>query len=68
MRAVVMVLRGRFRQYWKSWLALSVLVALAGGFVLVSAAAGVLAGTNVLAAGPALLAARSHPGQLLRSE
>ena len=40
MRAVVMVLRGRFRQYWKSWLALSVLVALAGGFVLASAAAG----------------------------
>jgi hypothetical protein len=39
-RAVVMVLRGRFRQYWKSWLALSVLVALAGGFVLASAAAG----------------------------
>ena len=35
-----MVLRGRFRQYWKSWLALSVLVALAGGFVLASAAAG----------------------------
>ena len=31
-------------------------------------AAGVLAGANVLAAGPALLAARSHPGQLLRSE
>ena len=34
MRAVVMVLRGRFRQHWKSWLALSVLVAVAGGFVL----------------------------------
>ena len=27
MRAVTMVLRGRFRQYWKSWLALSGLVA-----------------------------------------
>ena len=39
-RAVVMVLRGRLRQYWKSWLALSVLVALAGGFVLAAAAAG----------------------------
>lgn len=39
-RAVVMVLRGRLRQYWKSWPALSVLVALAGGFVLASAAAG----------------------------
>jgi hypothetical protein len=37
-RAVVMVLRGRFRQYWKSWLALSVLVALAGGFVLATTA------------------------------
>ena len=35
-----MVLRGRFRQYWKSWLALSVLVAVAGGFVLATTAAG----------------------------
>ena len=40
MRAVVMVFRGRFRQYWKSWLALSVLVAVAGGFVMAAAAAG----------------------------
>ena len=40
MRAVVMVLRGRFRQHWKSWLALSVLVAVAGGFVVTAAAAG----------------------------
>ena len=39
MRAVVMVFRGRFRQYWKSWLALSVLVAVAGGFVLAATAA-----------------------------
>jgi ABC-type lipoprotein release transport system permease subunit len=39
MRAVVMVLRGRFRQYWKSWLALSVLVAVTGGFVLATTAA-----------------------------
>jgi hypothetical protein len=38
--AVVMVLRARFRQYWKSWLALSLLVAVAGGFVLTAAAAG----------------------------
>jgi ABC-type antimicrobial peptide transport system permease subunit len=30
--------------------------------------AGVLAAANVLAAFPALLAARSHPGQLLRTE
>jgi putative ABC transport system permease protein len=37
---VVMVLRGRFRRYWKSWLALSVLVAVAGGFVLITASAG----------------------------
>jgi hypothetical protein len=29
---------------------------------------GVLAAANVLAAAPALLAARSHPGQLLRAE
>ena len=39
-RAVVMVFRGRFRQHWKSWLALSVLVAVAGGFVMSAAAAG----------------------------
>lgn len=39
MRAVVMVLRGRFRQHWKAWLALSVLVAVAGGVVLAVAAA-----------------------------
>ena len=40
MRTVVMVLRGRFRQYWKAWLALSLLVAVAGGFVLTTASAG----------------------------
>jgi hypothetical protein len=39
-RAVVMEFRGRFRQYWKSWLALSVLVAVAGGFVVTAVAAG----------------------------
>jgi hypothetical protein len=39
-RAVVMVLRTRRRQYWKSWLALGLLVALTGGFVLTTAAAG----------------------------
>ncbi len=38
--AVVMVLRGRFRQYWKSWLALSLLIAVAGGFALSAAMAG----------------------------
>src|SRR5690348_6118212 len=35
-----MVLRARFRQHWKSWLALSLLVAVAGGFVLTTASAG----------------------------
>ena len=40
MRAVIMVLRVRSRQYWKSWLALSLLVAVAGGFVLTTASAG----------------------------
>jgi ABC-type lipoprotein release transport system permease subunit len=40
MRAVVMVLRGRFRQYWKSWLVLCGLVAVAGGSVLAATAAG----------------------------
>jgi hypothetical protein len=39
-RAVVMVLRMRFRPYWKPWLALSLLVAVAGGFVLTTASAG----------------------------
>jgi putative ABC transport system permease protein len=39
-RAVVMVLRMRFRQYWKAWLALGLLVAIAGGFVLSTASAG----------------------------
>jgi hypothetical protein len=39
-RAVVMVLRMRFRQYWKAWLALGLLVAVAGGFVLTTASAG----------------------------
>jgi hypothetical protein len=39
MRAVVMVLRGRFRQHWKSWLVLSGLIALAGGSVLAATAA-----------------------------
>jgi ABC-type lipoprotein release transport system permease subunit len=34
-----MVLRGRLRQHWKAWLALSVLVAVAGGFVLAAATA-----------------------------
>jgi ABC-type lipoprotein release transport system permease subunit len=38
-RAVTMVFRGRLRQHWKSWLALSVLVAVAGGFVLAAATA-----------------------------
>ena len=40
MRAVVMVLRGRFHQYWKSWLVLCGLVAVAGGSVLAVTAAG----------------------------
>jgi hypothetical protein len=37
---IVMVLRGRFRRHWKSWLALSILVAVGGGFVLTTASAG----------------------------
>ena len=40
MGLIVMVLRGRFRRHWKSWLALSILVAVAGGFVLTTASAG----------------------------
>ncbi|HEV8221926.1 MAG TPA: ABC transporter permease [Streptosporangiaceae bacterium] len=38
--AAVMVLRGRRRQFWRSWLALSVLVAVTAGFVLTAIAAG----------------------------
>ncbi len=38
--AAVMVLRGRRRKFWKSWLALSVLVAVTAGFVLAAIAAG----------------------------
>ena len=38
--AAVMVLRGRRRRFWKSWLALSVLVAVTAGFVLAAIAAG----------------------------
>lgn len=40
MGLIVMVLRGRFRRHWKSWLALSILVAVGGGFVLTTASAG----------------------------
>jgi hypothetical protein len=36
--------------------------------VIVALAAGVLAAANLLAAVPALLAARSHPARLLRAE
>ena len=55
MGLIVMVLRGRFRRHWKSWLALSILVAVGGGF-------------DLLAAVPALLPARSQPARLLRAE
>ena len=51
-RAMVMVLRGRLRRYWKSWLALSVLVAVAGGFVLAST----LAARRTASAIPAFVA------------
>ena len=40
MGAVGVVLRARFRTYWKSWLTLGLLVAVAGGFVLAAADAG----------------------------
>jgi FtsX-like permease family len=40
MRAAAMVLRARLRQFWKSWLALSLLVAVAGGLVLAAASSG----------------------------
>jgi hypothetical protein len=40
MRAVVLVVQARFRQCWKSWLALIMLVAVAGGFILATTVAG----------------------------
>ena len=56
MRAVVMVFGGRFRQHWKSWLALSLLVAVGGGFVLSAAAAG----RRTAAAFPGFVARRGY--------
>jgi hypothetical protein len=38
-RAIVVVLRGRLRQFWRSLVVLSLLVAVAGGFVLAATAA-----------------------------
>ena len=40
MQAAAMVLRARLRQFWKSWLALSLLVAVVGGLVLAAASGG----------------------------
>jgi hypothetical protein len=40
MQAAAMVLRARLRQFWKSWLALSLLVAVVGGLVLAAASSG----------------------------
>ena len=37
MGAVALVLRVRLRQHWRSWLALAVLIALVGGFVMAAA-------------------------------
>jgi hypothetical protein len=54
MRAVWLVLAAEFRGRWRSWLVLGLLIAVASGFV--------------LAAVPAMSAARSRPGQLLRTE
>ena len=56
MRAVVMVLRGHFRRYWKSWLALSVLVAVAGAFVMAT----VVAGRRTAAAFPEFVARHGY--------
>ena len=50
MRAVWLVVAAEFRRRWRSWLMLGLLIAVASGFVLASAAA------------------RSRPGQLLRTE
>ena len=51
-----MVLRARLRRYWKSWLALSVLVAVVGGFVLAAA----VTGRRTAAAFPGLVARHGY--------
>jgi len=50
------------------WPAAQVIAAVAEPLLLAALAVGVLAAANVLAAIPALLAARSQPGRLLRTE
>ena len=56
MRAVAMVLRARLRQYWTSWLALSVLVAVVSGFVLAAA----VTGRRTAAAFPGFVASHGY--------
>ncbi|HYB88918.1 MAG TPA: ABC transporter permease [Streptosporangiaceae bacterium] len=56
MGAVAMVLRARLRQYWKSWLALSLLIAVVGGFVL----AAVVTGRRTAAAFPGFVARHGY--------
>ena len=56
MGAVSMVLRARLRQHWRSWLALSALVALVGGLVIAAAAAG----RRTAAAFPAFVASHGY--------
>ena len=68
MGAVGLVFGAKLRRYWRSWLLLSLLIAIVGGFVLAAIAAGVLVTANVLAAIPALSAARARPGRVLRTE
>jgi hypothetical protein len=81
MRAVWLVLVAGFRRQWRSWVLLGLLIAVASGFVLAATAAGRRtdsafpryvashgAFANALAAVPAMSAARSRPGPLLRTE
>jgi hypothetical protein len=78
MRAVWVVLVAGFRRQWRSWVLLGLLIAVASGprmamrvvqaWLIVALAAGALLAANALAAVPAMSAARSRPGPLLRTE
>ena len=74
MRAVWLILAAGFRRQWKSWLLLTVLdsafprYVASHGYDAIALAAGALLAANALAAVPAMTAARSRPGQLLRTE
>ena len=61
--AVLLLLRARFRHRWRSWLALSLLIALVSGLVL----AGVVAARRTATAFPRYLAAHGYDSFVLSS-